>query len=210
MARGAIRAGSGSRNTSSWGGVTLSDARGWFSSSVEAPPSSISVVEFFHPQSLCQAHDKAGFCVCMFLLSVLEKLRYSRHVCQQPLPSAGGGCRATATDVPGLSHRRGRQLWARAEGPRGLGHFCWKHVCMCVCTDTPFPPLGLRWFLSLLSPLTVSSSPFLPILPSSPPIIPTCPHPHSSPSFSLGLTKPPGKGRDASSARSDSELPRIH
>lgn len=56
-----------------------------------APPPSISIMKIFHPELLYQAYDKTGVCVyvcvcvcvCMFLLSALEKLRYSRQICQQ-------------------------------------------------------------------------------------------------------------------------------
>lgn len=158
-------------------------------------------MEFFHPQPLCQAHDKAGFCVCMFLLSVLEKLRYSRHICQQLLPSARGGCRATATDVPGLSHRRGRQLWARAgaEGPGPLSLEACVHVCVHrhACPSSGPPPVPL---ISVPSHcLSLSLPPHPSLLPSPsfpPPLLPSLPHSHSSPSFSLGLTKAPGKRWD--------------
>lgn len=75
-----------------WKGVTLWG--GWWVGFVcqqfsGASLVCISIMGFFHPESLCQAYDKTGLCV--FLLSLLEKLRYSRQICPQLLPLSQRG-----------------------------------------------------------------------------------------------------------------------
>lgn len=146
------------------------------------------------PQPLCQAHEKAGFHVEVSSL-LLEKLRYSRPVCQQLWPSARAGRRDTATDVPGPSHRRGRQRWpgqGQTEGQRAWAASHWRHVHVCTRAHTR---LSLLWafpapLVSAPSPLCLSLSTPLPLLPPHPSLLPLLPL------FSLGLMKAPGKGRD--------------
>lgn len=119
-------------------------------------------------------------CVCMFLLSVLEKLRYSRQICQQLLPSARG-------EAPSHSHGRSSTkpvLWqaamdqssdrpVRAEWP---GRPPTRSMCECMHTIR----LSLFWasvlFLLSLLPLpshclSLSIPPSLPSSPSFPPTL---------------------------------------
>lgn len=103
-------------------------------------------------------------CVCMFLLSVLEKLRYSRQICQQLLPSARG-------EAPSHSHGRSSTkpvLWqaamdqssdrpVRAEWP---GRPPTRSMCECMHTIRLLPLPS--HCLSLSIPLSLPSSPSFP------------------------------------------------
>ena len=151
-----------------------------FSSSLVVPPPSAFQLWNFSIPSYSARHMIRLVCVCMFLLSVLEKLRYSRQICQQLLPSARGaapshshGCSSTKPLPWQAAMDQNSDRPVRAEWP---GRPPVRRMCECMHTIRP----SLFWasvlFLLFLLPLpshclSLSIALSLPSSPSFPPSV---------------------------------------
>ena len=196
VARGANRAGSVSRNTRAPGAAPLCKMRGGGAGFPAVwgrlLPLCLSYGTLLSPAAL--PGSRKGWFPCGSFFSLVGKTQ----IFQARLSAAvalSRGRRDTATDVPGPSYRRGRQRWpgqGQTEGQRAWATSHWRHVHVCTRAHTR---LSLLWaslapLVSAPSPLCLSLSTPLPLLPPHPSLLPLLPL------FSLGLMKAPGKGRD--------------